>query len=320
MKIQHNNHKIRYTGRWNIQADNATSTANGNYFEFSYLGECAVLEFDISRGTEPLPHLYIQVDGGAKIEVSCDKFIRISAENGQHSIRVILKGSVETQSRWFAPIQSGVSLVGIEAEEFLSLPEDNRKTIEYIGDSITEGISIDTDYTHFGDNRDMVYWDDSTAGYAWLTAEALDLRPIIMGYGAVGTTRTGAGEVPRVGEAYPFYSDGFPMESANADLIVINHGTNDRSAEKDLFKKRYFELLQLVRSRNPKSKIIALVPFSGCFAAEIDAVVKEYNVQSGDDVFYIDSTGWVPPEPIHPTRKSHKIISKNLAEILKEFI
>ena len=34
MIIKHNSDKIRYTGRWNIGENSATSTANRNYFEF----------------------------------------------------------------------------------------------------------------------------------------------------------------------------------------------------------------------------------------------------------------------------------------------
>jgi len=81
-----------------------------------------------------------------------------------------------------------------------------------------------------------VFWDDSTAGYAWLTAKTLNLRPITMGYGSLGTTRPGAGDIPKAAESYPYYSDNCPMESANADYIVINHGTNDRGAPAETFK------------------------------------------------------------------------------------
>ena len=318
MKITPKSDKIRYTGRWNIGESTATSTANGNYFEFMYKGECAVIGFDMTFLAAPFPHIYISVDNGANIEVTLDRFVRISAEYGEHKVCVIMKSSVELQNRWLYPIQSVVSLLDIEADEFLDLPEDTRKTIEFIGDSITEGIQIDMGHTSYGNYRDMVYWDDSTAGYAWRTAKALNLRPITMGYGSLGTTRRGAGGVPPVSESYKYYSEGYPMESKEADFIVINHGTNDRGAEKEVFKKKYFEFLCVVRERNPKSKIISLTPFSGCLAKEIKEVVDLYNKETADEVFYIDSTGWVAPEPIHPSRNSHKTISDNLSKIIKE--
>ena len=318
MKITPNSDKIRYTGRWNITEDSAKSTANGNYFEFMYKGECAIIGFSTAFTVEPFPHLYISVDDGANIEVTLDRFIRISAEYGEHKVCVIMKSSVELQNRWNYPLQSAVTLLDIEADEFLDLPEDTRRTIEFIGDSITEGIHIDVGYKNYGNYRDMVYWNDSTAGYAWRTAKALNLRPITMGYGATGTTRMGNGGVPSVTESYMYYSNGYPMESKEADFIVINHGTNDRGAEKEVFKKKYFEFLCIVRERNPKSKIISLTPFSGCLAKEIKEVVDLYNKETADDVFYIDSTGWIEPEPIHPSRSGHKVVSENLSKIIKE--
>ncbi len=318
MHIKCNSDKIGYTGRWNINESSATSTANGSYFEFIYLGECAVLEFDTSYAREPFPHLYISVDGGADIEVSLDRFIRISAEEGEHRVRVILKGSAEYQHRWYAPIEAKVSLLKIEAEAFLDLSVDKRPVIEFIGDSITEGISIDVGYSNYGDNKDMVYWDDATAGYAWRTAKLLNFRPVIMGYGCLGVTQSGAGGIPPVAESYPYYSDGYVMESQQADFIVINHGTNDRGAERAFFKQKYFDFLKVVRGRNPQSKIISLTPFSGCLAKEIKEVVEAYNQETNDAVFYIDTTGWIEPEPIHPLRSGHKTVSEKLASIIKE--
>lgn len=318
MIIKHDDNQIRYTGRWNIDTNASVSTANGSYFEFMYEGECAVIEFDISENQIPYPHIYINVDDGANIEVTLDKFIRISAESGKHKVCVTMKSSMETQNRWISPIEAKVSLVSIEAEGFCPLPEDTRPVIEFIGDSITEGISIDTKYSNYQDSRDMVYWDDSTAGYAYLTAKSLNFRPVVMGYGCLGTTKGGAGNVPPAEESYPYYSDGFPMESQNADIIVINHGTNDRKNDKDLFKKKYFEFLCLVRKRNPHSKIIALTPFSGCLAEEIKMVTDTYNSKNSDNVFYIKTTGWINPEPLHPDRKGHKTVSKNLVKIIRE--
>ncbi len=318
MIINANSDKVRYTGRWNILDTAATSTANGSYFEFAYSGECAVIEFDISDLSVPFPHIYISADGGACVETVLDKFIRISGEDKKHEVCVILKSSVESQSRWCAPIEAKTALVGIEAEGFLDLPEDMRPTIEFIGDSITEGISIDTGYSNYRSDDDMVYWNDATAGYAWRTARLLGFRPIIMGYGCLGTTKGGAGGVPTVAESYKYYSDGYPMESRQADFIVINHGTNDRGADKEIFKKRYFEFLEIVRARNPASKIITLTPFSGCLAEEIKEAAKSFNEAKNDDVFYIDTTGWITSEPIHPQRGGHKAVSEKLSKMIKE--
>ncbi|MBR5444611.1 MAG: hypothetical protein IKV57_00715 [Clostridia bacterium] len=311
---------IRYTGRWNITEKYAVSTANGNYAEFAFSGDTAVIGFDMDGCSIPVPHVFISVDNGARVEVPLEAYIRVSAAEGEHTVKIILKSSVETQNRWSQPLQAKTAIRTLEADTFLPLLEDNRKTIEFLGDSITEGISIDNNgkYTRYGSHLDMVFWDDSTAGYAWLTAEALNLRPILMGYGCLGTTREGAGGIPPVCQSYPYTIEGCPMESANADFVVINHGTNDRGAEKEAFQKAYRELLFLVRRRNPKAEIIALTPFCGALAEEIAAVVEAFNHAENDSVFYINTTGWIPPEPLHPTREGNKAVCRNLTEILRK--
>ena len=320
MKIISSDSKIRYTGRWNKKEGNVTSTSNGSYFEFMFFGESAVIHFDVSDCVVPYPHIYISVDSGAMIECVLQPYIRISAEQGEHTVKVIMKGSVESQNRWYKPIESKVTVTAIEADLLCEMPEDNRPIIEFIGDSITEGISIDTEYAYYGENKDMVFWDDSTAGYAWRVAEMLDFRPIIMGYGSLGVTRDGSGGVPEVGSAYAMYSDGEEMDSNDADYIVINHGTNDIRAEHSVFTEKYVNVLSVLRNRNKKAKIISITPFSGRCADKIKDSVELYNKNNNDNVLLIDSTGWIEPEPIHPTREGHKIVAEHIVKILKKNI
>jgi len=81
MILTPNSPLIRYTGRWNVGETEAVSTANGSYAEFAFSGECAVVEFGVDHCTVPFPRVYIAVDGGAKVEVPIDRFIRISADD-----------------------------------------------------------------------------------------------------------------------------------------------------------------------------------------------------------------------------------------------
>ncbi|MBE6614815.1 MAG: hypothetical protein E7631_05885 [Ruminococcaceae bacterium] len=319
MIVSSNYPLIRYTGRWCVSDTEAVSTATGSYAEFAFSGDTAVIEFDINDCVTPYPHVYISIDEGAKVEVPLDKYIRITAEEGNHSVQIILKSSMESQQRWFAPLQSKISIRTIEADEFLPLPPDTRPLIEFLGDSITEGVSIDNIgvYSRYGSYMDMVYLNDAVAGYAWLTAKALNLRPVIIGYGSLGVTRSGSGNVPPASQSYPYYKDGYPAEPISADFVVINHGTNDINASAYTFKQAYQSLLLLVRQRNPNAHIIALTPFNGTLAEEIRSAVENFNNEWDDSVFYINSTGWIPPSPIHPKREGHRIVSRYLSDILR---
>ena len=75
-----------------------------------------------------------------------------------------------------------------------------------------------------------------------------------------------------------------------------------------------------MRDKNPKSKIVALTPFSGRKTDVIKNAVKSHNSDNSDNVYIIDSTGWIPVEPLHPLRDGHKIVAEHLSEILKKEI
>ena len=318
MLIRPNDPFIRYTGRWYITETDAYSTANGNYLEFCFEGNTAVIHYDIDNCVSPFPHVYVRVDNGAFIETVIDKYLRISVEQGAHKVQIILKSSYEYQNRWTEPIEAKVDIIGIEAESFLPLEKDDRPTIEFIGDSITEGTLVDPQYKYHNDRRDLVYMNDSIAGYAWQTAKMLNMRLITMGYGSLGSTKGGSGGVPPVEESYPFFCENLPMPSANADIIVINHGTNDHHSDNETFKKAYASFLRSVRERNKKSIIICIAPFIGWFTQEVGEVVASHNEKYKDSVHYVDTTGWISPDPMHPLRDACVNIAKRLAKIIDD--
>jgi hypothetical protein len=320
MIIRANDEKVRYTGRWNVKGEVATSTAPGNYFEFGFVGDTAVMAFITIDSAEPLAHIYVSVDGGAMVSMPINSYHRITAEeNGRHHVKVLIKSTMEKGcDRWYN-INSKVSFAGVTADDFYTLEEDNRPKIEFIGDSITEGIAIDVlDGTYFAENAFPLHAADSTADYSYLTAKMLDFRPYNMGYGRLGVLREGNGNVPPVSSSYGFYSHGEPMESINADYIVINHGANDASFDDAEFVKAYTDFLDLVRSRNKKSVIIALTPFGGYKGEQIGEAVRLHNEKSGDNVYYLDARDWIPREPLHPLRSGHCEIARRLSAWIRE--
>ncbi len=311
---------IRFTGRWDTSGTTAITTAPGGMIEIAFNGKAAVLHFNMEFNMHPYPHLWICVDDGAKVEVPIDWVIRVEAPiEGKHIIKVVYKGAVEMQHRWYHPLIGKLNFKGVEVDGEAELPEDNRKIIEFIGDSITEGVLIDEFY-HFDqfDQFNRPNQDDSTATYAYLTAMNLNMRPIIMGYGAVGVTRGGCGSVPKATESYPYNFEGSSAKAQNSDIIVINHGANDRGNSEEKYITEYIEFLRLVRKINPASKVVALSAFCGVYPEALKRAIDTYNAQEGDNVYFIDSTGWIPPEPLHPLREGHKIVAEHLTRTLKD--
>ncbi|MBQ8249443.1 MAG: hypothetical protein IJY93_06140 [Clostridia bacterium] len=328
MFFSYNNENIRYTGRFGeVKKEglpsSMTSTATGAQIEFNFIGDALQLEFDVSHSDFPRAHLYIEVDGGARIQTPVEKYIRVTAKNhGEHSIKIIVKSGVEYLDRWKLPLNSKVAFVGFNADGIAPIVPDERKTVEFIGDSITEGILVAEEYVYEDERFNRPWQDDATSTYAWLFAEAMNLRPYPMGYGSVGVTRGGNGGVPKAAEAYPYNFDGSPITYPSCDYIVINHGANDRipgtNTPKPEYLPEYEGLLKLVRSRNPEAKIIVLSPFCGAMDDILPEFVESFNKDNNDSVYYISSHGWVPLEPLHPLRDGHKIIAKNLTEEFKK--
>lgn len=320
MFFPYSHQEIRYYGRWGLHDGAMTATATGSKIVLSFRGRLALLHFDTTHNAHPMPHLWLRVDNGARVEVTLDAFIRIDAlTDGAHQLEIIHKSAVEDQHRWHHPLVGKISFRGLEAEGLLPLPENRKKTIEFVGDSITEGVLIDAAVTPaLLEQHCRPYQDDVCATYAYRTAENLGLEPYFMGYGAVGISQGGCGGVPAVGQAYPYCFAGCEKGYADPDFIVINHGANDRGVSDDAYVTGYMELLAQVRRCNPNSRLIVLTAFCGKAPQALAEAVANFNRQTGDDVFFIDATGWVPLEPLHPTRDGHEIISQKLSAILRK--
>lgn len=326
MFIPYTHESIRLTGRWDVSSPEcAVATATGSYLEFCFEGTLAVARFDIDRNFQPFLHLWVQIDGGSKVEASIDRYIRIQTDTfGVHICRIIYKGGTEASGRWYQPLQGKVTFLGVQTERPVAIPPDDRPIIEFIGDSITEGVLIDTDY-HEGARMafpigqlNRCYLDDVCATYAWLTAEKLDLRPVFMGYGAVGVTRKGCSDVPAAPKSYLYNFDGSPITYTPGQFVVINHGANDWEASPEIYQKSYSELLDLVRRRNPNAIIVALSAFCGNQKTALEELIPRYNAEKQADVRFINGSEWIPPEPLHPERSGHRIVAEHLAPLLRE--
>lgn len=323
MKVKASNEYIRYTGRWDLGEESAITTAPGSMLELSFKGDSCLLFFNIEMNMRPYPHLWIRVDDGARIEVPIEHVIRIEPQssNEAHYVEIVYKSAVEIQHRWYHPLIGKLHFIGAEADEFAAPREDNRDIIEFIGDSITEGVLIDAFHApNEFDQFNRPYQDDSTATYAYLTAMKLGMKPVIAGYGGVGVTRGGCGSIPKAEDMYPYNFDGSNATPSGAKVIVINHGANDRGETEETYLNCYKRFLDMVAARNKGAKIVVLSAFVGMVPEALGKMVEKYNNEHDVDVYFIDSTGWIPKEPLHPLRDGHKIVSEHLYEELKKII
>lgn len=322
MLLDYNHPSVRLTGRWHCNPGKGASTVcTGSSVDIAFRGEYALLLFDTSTNISPFPHLWMELDGNGRVEVPLGRILRVEAKGqGTHHLKVIFKSTVELQNRWKQPLQAVLRFRGVEVEEDADLPLDKKPVIEFVGDSITEGILVDVDHCGFEDYNERVYQDDACATYAWLTAEQLSMQPSLMGFGRIGVTVDANGGVPPVQESYPFCYEGAPITGDKPGAIVINIGTNDMNASLDDFKKGYIELLKAIRAENPDAEVFALSPFIGCFENSLPGIVFDYNARNHDKVEVISTAGWLPPQPVHPLRDGHRRAAELLAKQLQKYL
>lgn len=314
--------RIRYIGRWAEYNNSMTATAPGSRFKFGFTGESATLIFTHYMLISPAPHLYIRVDGGALVECTLERYLRICTTPGEHIAEIILKSMAEDFPRWYAPLIGRISFEGVETENLNDLPLESGKVLEVVGDSITEGVLIDPDHQPFGrDPYDRPYQDDVTGTYGWLVAEKLGLIPHIMGYGGVGATKGGSGGVVKAADAYPYCFEGAPIDADNhPDYVLINIGSNDCCASPEEYKAGYTELLEAIRAAHPQTKIFAMSVFCGTQEKALEELIPTYNSEHKDNIVFINGSHWLPFEPIHPLREGHRLVAEKLAEVLRPLL
>jgi lysophospholipase L1-like esterase len=185
------------------------------------------------------------------------------------------------------------------------------KTIEFVGDSITVGTTSSK---------------NALTAYGWLTGEQLGVEHTQIGYGGGCLVAAADG---CVSVAAQFLKTGYPATSSNwdfsryqANAVVINLGTNDKShgVSTTDFQNGYVAFLKTVRAKYPNAVIFALETFSKRYAAQTQAAVSTRNAAGDGRIFYVNTEGWLPSDglsdSVHPNDKGHQAITARLAPII----
>ncbi|MFG1884127.1 cellulose binding domain-containing protein [Micromonospora sp. NPDC049102] len=191
-------------------------------------------------------------------------------------------------------------------------PPARPKLVEFIGDSITAGATSSqlavTDYG-FKVGERLGYDHTQIAIGGMCLAETTDgcwaqaTRYWMSSGGQVGT-------------------DPWDFSRYAADGVVINLGTNDKShgVSAAAFQATYTTFLTRIRAKFPNAKLFALRTFIGRYATETEAAVRARNAAGDANVFYVDTTGWLPSgglsDSVHPNDAGHQAITDRLAPIL----
>lgn len=318
---------IRFYGRWDLrEPDKAITVCSGSHIVAKFEGTAIRAAFNLAANEAPVPTIAWQIDDGEWQEAEIANTVQLgdNLAKGPHTITLMARGLDEHQSRWTPPLVASITFLGFDIKngQLMESEEEAKPKIEFLGDSITEGVLV------HGDREGKTTWPWKTDGrlaYAAQTAMKLKAHWRQVGFGAQGVTHGGSGAVPSALETFNFVYQDCPRDDWQPDVVVVNQGTNDGGAAADVFRPAYKKYLALIREAYPKAKIACLRPFGGAQADNIKAEVKARNDAGDKDVVYIDTTDWLGKDDytdgVHPNvaggAKAAERLAKELAPLVK---
>jgi lysophospholipase L1-like esterase len=317
----------QYYGRWDLtHAGKAVTVNSGSHVTASFSGTGISANFDTSGNTGDMPTVTIKIDDADVVEKEIAGTLELASglTAGMHTVTLFARGMTEQQQRWTPPLVSSTVFLGFTVAGGMLVPSarPQRLKLEFLGDSITEGVNM---HSIGPQGQTTASWrTDGPRGYAALTAMKLGAEWRQVGFGRQGLTIVGNGGVPKAQDAFNWIYAGVPRDAWQADVVVINQGTNDQSADGATFAPLYLSFLGLVRNAYPNAKLVALRPFVGAFGNEISAQVQKLKAAGDAKVFYIDTAGWTAPadftDGVHPNPAGGVKISALLVTALQPII
>jgi hypothetical protein len=145
---------LHFHGRWDLSSPTQAVTVNsGSYLQatFSTAGSphSLMAMFDTSLNQDDVPNLTWQIDQEDWVEAVILPELKL-AENlapGKHTLTLMVRGMAEALPRWTAPRASSTTFLDLQLTggELLPTPRPEAPKLEFLGDSITEGVRLFND-------------------------------------------------------------------------------------------------------------------------------------------------------------------------------
>lgn len=349
MNILTNKKFYRTGGRHITVNDVLFLSYSASYIEFKFKGTkaVAVLRSDGYDGTKQLlGWVAVFVDGAV------EPYKRFPVKKG--SAEYVLYDEAESREviiRLMKYSETVFGTVGIESidvdGEVCEIEPSDRKLLEFVGDSITCGYGIEA---VCGEGQFTTATENPWTNYAGLLARALDMDYQCIswsGNGVISHYQDGYYEKPRVEnfflqELYPFADAELERKlgvteytpwyfERQADLVIINIGTNDSSYTRDIeernlaFEAEYRNLLKLVRENNPDADIVCILGvMEQCLVKQISHVVESCKADGDNRVYFLEcdlqdeADGYATD--FHPSLKTHTKLAAYIEGYIREII
>jgi len=315
--------RLRFYGRWDRRSPARAVTVNsGSHIVARFTGREATARFDVAANQPPLPTLVWRVDDGEWQEAEVAPALKLASglKDGEHTLRLMVRDLDEHQSRWSPPLVASITFLGLDVPggKLLEPPADPKLKLEFLGDSITEGVLVHP----VRPGKETWPWrGDGRLAYSAQTALRLGAQWRQAGFGGLGILNPGNGGVPVAPDSFNFFFAGAPRDDWQPDVVVVNQGTNDGGWPSHVFRPAYARYLQVIRAAYPQAHIAAVRPFGGYHADDILAEVTARQAAGDRRIFYVDTTGWLGPadytDGVHPNAAGGAKAAERLAEALR---
>ena len=318
--VRPDNGNFHFIGHWDLSnaVQQAVTVNSGSRILCDFVGESVTGLFGTQGITSPA-QIYVRIDGGKLVRFTVDRAVIDFAQglaSGRHTFELDVKDVDERVNRWIPPMQAALIFKGLQLSpggHLVKSPLPGKVRMEFYGDSITQGVRIDS--MAIGPDG-----SDGTKDYAFLVALAFDAVHNQVGFGRQGIIRTGNGSVPAAPDSFGWNYQGSPADPAFVpQVVVVNQGTNDGSYKSGEFEPAYRGYIAVIRRRDPKATILCLRPFGGYHADDIQQAVRDLGNRK---VIYVDTTGWLDKadytDGVHPNAAGQIKAAERLIEVIHQ--
>ncbi len=301
--------KPYFAGRWfekKIKGiDHHVTLTDGSAFYFLISGAKSFdVNFTVITAKEE-PYFAYSIDGAEPIRQRITESKVNLPDGGKHTVRIIADGMTESEGKWREEKGFALkSIVPADGGQIFGIRPRN-KTVFYYGDSITEGVRALNMSANSNGNS-------AVNAYPWFCSEKLGAVTYSVGYGASGVTVPGSFNT--FINAIDYNSLGRKVnDGVIPDVIVINHGTNDRNTSAETFKSELTSAVRRLREKYPDVPIVYMIPFIQSHAETIAEVMDGF-----DNAYVVQTSDWniTYTDVFHPDPAGAKIAGENLAEEL----
>jgi len=291
---------------WAIGGGVAKAVNPGAYFKLQFTGSSTVsLKLQPNGYSGQYMNIAYQINDEQMVQKAVNgdtTQIKLASNldtSSNYILTVYIYNSMQELNRWdpAAPSLDALFLEGVllDASAVTQQPELRSGRAIFFGDSITEGVNAQGEIWEQMGQKWLHNWNwnlyanSSTKTWVNAVAAAFDVEYSQIGFGSLGWTVGGGGNVP------PFFTpgddknsswnkimDGAPRDFTNVDFVVVLHGTNDGlqgKPEEQVVEsvRQWLSALRDVAGKN--LKIYLTVPF-GNFCS--NALNRGYNLYQND--------------------------------------